>query len=160
MTNWKVVVVLMTGACALLAVTARLDAEDKSPSQAVAPFDVAKAKRHQEAWAKHLKSEVEITNTIGMKLRLIPAGSFYMGTSGGKVIPVQKPLHQVRLTQPFYLSRYETTQGDWKAIMGTSPWKGEDFVKEGNKHPAVWISWDEAVEFCNRLSRKEGTPSN
>ncbi|MCI0463369.1 MAG: SUMF1/EgtB/PvdO family nonheme iron enzyme [Gemmataceae bacterium] len=48
---------------------------------AVAPFDAAKAKEHQEAWAKHLGVDVEITNSIGMKLRLIPPGEFLMGTT-------------------------------------------------------------------------------
>ena len=50
------------------------------PPPAVAPFDAAKAKEHQEAWAKHLGVPVEITNSIGMKLVLIPPGEFMMGS--------------------------------------------------------------------------------
>ena len=44
------------------------------PPLAVAPFDAAKAKEYQEVWAKHLGVEPEITNSIGMKFRLIPPG--------------------------------------------------------------------------------------
>ena len=49
-------------------------------SPAVAPFDRPKAKEHQDAWAKHLGVPVEITNSIGMKLVLIPPGEFTMGS--------------------------------------------------------------------------------
>ena len=51
------------------------------PPLAVAPFDATKAKEHQDAWAKHLGVDVETTNSIGMKLRLIPPGEFTMGSS-------------------------------------------------------------------------------
>ena len=51
-----------------------------APPPAVAPFDAKKAKEHQEAWAKHLGVPVEITNSIGMKLVLIPPGEFEMGS--------------------------------------------------------------------------------
>jgi formylglycine-generating enzyme required for sulfatase activity len=40
--------------------------------------------------------------------------------------------------------------------MGTEPWKGETFVKEGDDYPAVYVSWDDAVEFCKKLSAMEG----
>ena len=43
------------------------------------------AKRHQEAWAKHLGVPVEVTNSIGMKLVLIPAGEFMMGMNHGRI---------------------------------------------------------------------------
>ena len=42
------------------------------------PFDAAAAKKHQANWAAHLKTKTEITNSIGMKLTLIPAGEFLM----------------------------------------------------------------------------------
>ncbi len=43
--------------------------------------------------------------------------------------------------------------------MGTSPWQAsalEVFVKEGDDYPAVEVDWDDAVEFCRKLSEKEG----
>lgn len=48
------------------------------------------------------------------------------------------------------------TQGQWKRIMGTEPWKGQLYVREGNDHPAVYVNWKDAVEFCEKLSKKEG----
>jgi hypothetical protein len=41
-------------------------------------------------------------------------------------------------------------------VMGTEPWKGKSLVEEGDDYPAVYISWDDAVAFCKKLSDKEG----
>ena len=50
----------------------------------------------------------------------------------------------------------EVTQGQWKTVMGTEPWTGKQRVKEGVNYAATWISWEEAVEFCKKLSEREG----
>ena len=64
------------------------------PPRAVAPFDAEKAKEHQEAWAKHLGVPVEITNSIGMKLVLIPPGEFMMGSpDSDEGASIEKPQH-------------------------------------------------------------------
>jgi len=47
------------------------------------------------------------------------------------------------------------TQGQWEAVMGTRPWKGQGYVKQGSNYPATHVSWDDAVAFCRRLSEKE-----
>ena len=52
----------------------------KAPPLATAPFTAAAAREHQEAWAKHLGQPREVTNSIGMKLVLIPPGEFMMGS--------------------------------------------------------------------------------
>ena len=48
------------------------------------------------------------------------------------------------------------TQSQWRKIMGTEPWKGQLYVMEGDDYPAVYVSWNDAVEFCEKLSEKEG----
>ncbi len=70
-------------------------AEDRQPPSggpkpAVAPFDAKKAKTHQETWAKYLGVPVEITNSIGMKLVLIPAGRFRMGETENEIAKQRK----------------------------------------------------------------------
>ena len=55
--------------------------EANAPSPAVAPFDEAQARVHQEKWAMHLGVPVEYTNSLGMKVRLIPPGEFLMGST-------------------------------------------------------------------------------
>ena len=55
-----------------------------APPPAIAPFDAAQAKQHQDAWAKYVKVPVETTNSIGMKLVLIPPGEFDIGLDTGR----------------------------------------------------------------------------
>jgi formylglycine-generating enzyme required for sulfatase activity len=98
-----------------------------------------------------------LTNSIGMVLLPIPAGTFTMGSPASeKNREDDETQHQVTLSKPFYMGRTEVTQGQWKKVMGTEPWKGIDFVQEGDDYPAVYISWDDAVAFCKKLSEKEG----
>jgi formylglycine-generating enzyme required for sulfatase activity len=40
--------------------------------------------------------------------------------------------------------------------MGTTPWKDKSAAKEGDNYPATYVNWDDAVEFCRKLSEKEG----
>ena len=101
------------------------------------------------------------TNIIGMEfVHVPPTGNegFMMGSpeseDGRKSNEKQ---HKVILTKGFYLQTTEVTQGQWKEIMGTEPWKGESFVREGPDHPAVWVSWHEAQKFIKKLNKKEGT---
>jgi len=127
------------------------------PPLAVAPFDGPAAELHQQTWAKHLKVDVEIKNSLGMKLRLIPAGEFQMGSSESEEERISdEQQHTVRITKAFYLGKYEVTQGEWKAVMGSEPWKGQQFGKEGAEFPATSVSWEAAADFCQKLSKKEG----
>ncbi|MCA9048380.1 MAG: SUMF1/EgtB/PvdO family nonheme iron enzyme [Planctomycetaceae bacterium] len=98
-----------------------------------------------------------LTNSIGMKLKLIPAGEFLMGSPESEQgRSDDEHQHRVRITQPFYLGVTEVTQGQWTAVMGTEPWKGEDYVREGADFPATYVSWEDAVEYCKRLTSREG----
>jgi|GEM_PF-2369644 len=89
-----------------------------------------------------------VTNSIGMKLVTIPAGKFQMGD--------RKQFAVTIITKPFLMGQTEVTQAQWKAVMGTEPWKGEKYIKEGTHYPATWVSWDDATAFCEALSKKEG----
>ena len=98
-----------------------------------------------------------ITNTIGMKFNLIPAGTFMMGSPESETYREDdEHQHKVTISSPFYMQTTEVTQGQWKAVMGTEPWEDESFVKEGANYPAVFVSWDHAVAYCEKLSVKEG----
>ena len=98
-----------------------------------------------------------ITNSIGMKLAWIPAGEFLMGSpdSDDEILGNEKPQYRVRITRPFRLGVYEVTQREWISVVGTTPWKGDRLVKQGDRYPTTNVKWTEAVEFCQTLSGKE-----
>ncbi|MFM8726315.1 MAG: formylglycine-generating enzyme family protein, partial [Planctomycetaceae bacterium] len=101
----------------------------------------------------------EVVNTIGMKLLLIPAGTFTMGSPASEIgRSDDENQHQVTLTKSFYMGRTEVTQGQWRKVSRTEPWKAERYVLEGDDNPAVYVSWNDAVEFCEKLSALEGKP--
>jgi sulfatase modifying factor 1 len=98
-----------------------------------------------------------ITNTIGMHLQLIPAGTFTMGSPESEADREDdETQHPVTISKPFYMQTTEVTQGQWKEVMGTEPWKGEDFIKEGPGYAATCVSWDDAIAFCKKLNDKIG----
>ena len=137
-----------------------------SPPPAIAPFDAAKAKEHQAAWAKHLGVPVEMENSIGMRFVLIPPGEFDMGSTEEEVaklleeakatnqpswyierLPSEAPKHRVRITKPFYLGRCEVTQAEYERVVGSNPSK----FKDDPTCPVEMVNWDEASAFCRKL---------
>jgi serine/threonine protein kinase/formylglycine-generating enzyme required for sulfatase activity len=116
-----------------------------SPPVALAPFSPTEAREHQQQWAKYLRLGVEETNSIGMKLVLLPPGEFDMGSSpeeielllkdglptktppSAKIAPApdrirsEGPRHRVRIASPFYLGMYEVTRGEYLRIMPAPP---------------------------------------
>ena len=102
-----------------------------------------------------------VVNNYGMKLKLIQRGGFSMGTDPNtKGAKSNEALHNVEITKSFYLGATEVTQHQWSSIMNSQPWEErahENFpMYESNpRNPASYIKWDEANEFCRRLSKKE-----
>ena len=88
-------------------------------------------------------------NSIGMKFTQIPAGKFNMGSEESND---EKPVHKVKINNPFYLGTYPVTQREWKAVMGDNPsyFKGDDL-------PVERVSWYDVQEFIKKLNEKEGT---
>jgi formylglycine-generating enzyme required for sulfatase activity len=85
-----------------------------------------------------------IENSIGMKLRLIHAGTFVMGDAGEVLA---RPPHKVTLTKPFFLGVYEVTNAEWIKVMGSVPSMWQD-----GDRPVERVSWKDAEQFCRRLS--------
>ncbi len=67
----------------------------------------------------------------------------------------EKPQVLVTLTRGFWLGQTVVTQGEWKRVMGTEPWIGIQYVKEGDRYPATMVSWDDAVAYCEKLTQRE-----
>jgi formylglycine-generating enzyme required for sulfatase activity len=109
----------------------------------------------------------EITSSIGMKLVLIPRGTFQMGSPPSeKGSEDNERQHEVTLTRDYYLGAFEVTQAQYQEVMGNNPshFQGDNVaerhpqtgrvVKEvdSSSHPVETVSWEDAVEFCKRLS--------
>lgn len=149
------------------------------PAPVVAPFTPAQAVAHQNAWAAHLGLPVEFTNSVGMKLRLIPPGDYVVGLTQAELdvelakvkgdgiwesrLRSSAPQHRVTLTQPYYVGVYEVTQKEYETVVGRntsylSPKAaGKDLVNDldTNQMPVESLAWSQAVEFCVRLSERE-----
>ncbi len=101
--------------------------------------------------AKYLT--LDVAKGVTMKLVLIPAGTFTMGSpktekghSDG-----EGPQRKVTITKPFYMGVYEVTQEQYEAVVGKNP-----AYFKGAKNPVETVSWDDAVAFCKALSKKTG----
>lgn len=109
---------------------------------------------------------VRTDNGLGMALAWCSPGSFRMGISKAQaqrlwpefafVVEIV-PQVDVKLSRGYWLTKYELTQGQWEAVMGmgSRPWTGRLNARTGNNVPATWISWGEAMEFCDRLTEME-----
>lgn len=97
---------------------------------------------------------IAFENTMGMRLEPMAAGGFIQGSprserAAGRADDEME--RDVRLTQPFWMGAHEVSQRAWKKIMGNFP--GKDYL--GDELPAHSITWDEAREFCRKLTAAE-----
>lgn len=90
-----------------------------------------------------------LTNGIGMKFVLIPAGNFMMG---GNQHDHEQPIHRVTIRKPFYMQNTEVTQGQWRKVMGKNP---SYFENCGDDCPVEQVSWDDVGQFVAKLNQME-----
>ena len=142
------------------------------PPAAIAPFNERTAKMHQVRWADYLGVPVVQTNSIGMKLVLIPPGEFLMGSPKKLIdeelrlhgsdgwyqprLPGEGPQHLVRIAKPFRLAATKVTQEEYQRVMGKNPsvfsatGSGKEKVRgqDTKRFPVEMVSSADALEFC------------
>ena len=97
-------------------------------------------------------NSVQADKTVKGNLVLIPAGPFSLGNTGSYEGEYdEKPPVTIIISKPFYISKYEITQQQYKAVMGNNP---SEF--KGDNLPVEQVSWYDALNFCNALSQSEG----
>jgi formylglycine-generating enzyme required for sulfatase activity len=105
--------------------------------------------------SSQVKELPKITNSIGMKLVLIPKGKFTMGTPAREEYRRDdETQHRVTISKDYYLGVYEVTQAQYQKVMGKNPshFQGAIVGNENAWLPVENVSWDEAIEFCMKLS--------
>jgi formylglycine-generating enzyme required for sulfatase activity len=126
----------------MVALAGGLAAVEEPPQYVPVKMDAKEAAKRQADWAAKLKVEPETKSATGVRMVLIPPA--------GEALP-----------DPYWIGKYEVTQGEWKAVMGSNP----SSFKESNKQakgldtgrfPVESVSWFDCLEFCNKLSEKEG----
>jgi formylglycine-generating enzyme required for sulfatase activity len=61
----------------------------------------------------------------------------------------------VTLSAGYWLSQCEITQAQWTKLMGTKPWKQVPEQRVGDDYPAIFISWEDAMDFCGKMTTEE-----
>jgi eukaryotic-like serine/threonine-protein kinase len=94
----------------------------------------------------------DLGNGVTLEMVQIPGGTFTMGSPSSEAgrSDDESPQRQVKVSG-FFMGRYEVTQAQYQAIMGNNPAS----FKGANK-PVEQVSWDDAVEFCKKISQKTG----
>ena len=90
---------------------------------------------------------------VSFQMAKVVAGTFTMGATSEQQYPDsdEKPIHQVTLTNNYYIGKTEVTQALWKAVMGSNP----SYFKGDNK-PVEEVSWNDCQEFISRLNAATG----
>lgn len=123
----------------------------------------------------------DVRDDNGLKMAFVwcPPGQFKMGSPKSEAGRLSKEnLVEATLTKGFWLGRTEVTQGQWEKVLGTTPWKTEKGfrktrlekgiltaqgpvtslapdVKEGADCAATYMTWEEAIDFCRKLTEQE-----
>ena len=141
-----------------------------TPALAKAPFNAKQADAFQQQWAKHIGKELVHTNSVGMKLKLIPPGEFMMGMTqpqvdemmavmnadeklrqwaAGKLTwsQLMMPSHRVRITKPYYLGSTEVTVGQYRQFVEETGYETgvETKIREGKARPWEKYTWKNPV---------------
>jgi len=87
---------------------------------------------------------------------LIPPGTFQMGSPEPLGVgpyfnhPTSQPVHTVTITRPFWICKYEVTQAEYQALMGSNP-----SVFQDPQRPVDRVTWNNAEAYCHNLSAQE-----
>ena len=111
--------------------------------------------------------QVKLPGDVLMKFAYCPSGSFTMGSSAGEEgRGKNEDQVQVRISKGFWMGQTEVTQGQWKALMGTTlgeqKAKGRSFGEVngvGPEHPMYFVSWEDAQEFITKLNQSVPVPA-
>ncbi|MCY3024062.1 MAG: bifunctional serine/threonine-protein kinase/formylglycine-generating enzyme family protein [Planctomycetota bacterium] len=132
--------------------TANLKPETAGVKPETKPWPLHDGKEGIDDYAKRVNlpatQTLDLGNGMELELVLIPAGKFLMGSPATQEYRhSNETQHEVTISKPFYMGRYEVIQEQYEAVMGNNPSKFK-----GAKNPVETVSWNDAQEFCKKAS--------
>jgi formylglycine-generating enzyme required for sulfatase activity len=126
-------------------------------------FPQSDGKESIAEYARRAKLAPTLTLDLGGGVKwegvLIPAGTFVMGSPKGEARTEKESAlekqHRVTITRPFYMGKYEVTQAQYQRVMAANPSRSK-----GDDLPVHNLPWQDADEFCRKLSRQVGRTVN
>lgn len=102
---------------------------------------------------QNIQEKLGLESKKKLEFVLIPTGEFDMGSSANEDRWNREgPVHSVKISNAFYLGKYEVTQKQWRDVMGTNP----SYFK-GDNLPVENVSWNDVQDFIKKLNEKENT---
>jgi len=106
---------------------------------------------------------------LGLDLVWVAPGSFRMGSDSGDSGNDERPVREVRISRGYWMGKYEVTNGEYQRFVREAGYNGRgeadsDYLKHfssgsnmptDDRHPVVWVSWNNAVAFCKWLTERE-----
>lgn len=92
---------------------------------------------------------IDLDGGVKLEFVLVRDGSFQMGSHADDSSSDEQPVHTVAISKPFYLGKYEVTQGQWQAVMGSNPshFKGDKLLVDS-------VGWGDCQEFLKKLQSR------
>ena len=98
-----------------------------------------------------------LVNSLGLKMVFLGPGRLSMGSPDGEFD--ERPVHSVTITRPFYMAATEVTNAQYEQFdPAHKALRGKRGISKGDDEAVVFVSWNDAVKFCQWLSKKEGKP--
>ncbi len=119
-----------------------------------------KPQKQPDTYKEQLSDDAQ--RDITLEMVFIPGGTFMMGSPADDPYGTEyeQPLHQVTVP-PFFMGKYPVTQAQWQEV---AQWSGERELNpnpstlraawRGGQNPVECVTWEEAMEFCDLISRK------
>ena len=128
-------------------------AAEAARRRAEAAAEAARRRAEAAAAAAEERRKIVAALVAGNEFVRIPPGEFRMGSKSSEADNDERPVTKVRISRGFYLGKYEVTQGQWQAVMGSNPSR---FDECGPDCPVDTVSWEDVQEFIRRLNAAVG----
>jgi serine/threonine-protein kinase len=128
--------------------TGKVDEFAKLPGSANSALETLKDKsvpKEKDGEGTDNQISIDLGGGVKMELLLVQPGKFMMGDKESQ--------HEVTLTKPFWIGKFEVTQEQYEKVTGVNP---SGCKYSGRDAPVEQVTWSDAAEFCRRLSEKEG----